>query len=349
MAQIKKLSKNPKFEAVSLFAGGGGSSTGYRMAGGKVLAINEFVDEAIKSYQANWKDTTILAGDIKSITPEDILKAIGKKKGELDLLDGSPPCSAFSTAGKGNKGWNKTKTYSDTKQSNVEDLFFEYIRILRGVKPKVFVAENVTGLARGKAKGYLNEILRELKASGYHVTCKALDARYLGVPQTRARLIFVGIRDDLWREEYKGKTHPLPQKEMVNLNTAFEGLKITEQDIIDTSMTGNDGEKYAVHARLKKLAPGEQDKVRFNLWKCHPFKQSPCILASCGTTSAGNPYHWDNRAFTIAEVKRIMSVPDDYKLTGSYQKQGERLGRMVAPFMMRAVAQSIIDLGVFDE
>jgi len=120
VAEIKAAASlnKPKFEAVSLFAGGGGSSTGYRMAGGKVLAINEFIPEAINTYRANWPDTIILPGDVRKLTAEHILAEIGKAKGELDLLDGSPPCSAFSTAGAREKGWGKTKKYSDNKILN---------------------------------------------------------------------------------------------------------------------------------------------------------------------------------------------------------------------------------------
>lgn len=333
-----------KFEVVSLFAGGGGSSTGYRMAGGKVLAINEFISEAIKTYQANWPSTKILAGDARKLTGAEILAAIGKSPGELDILDGSPPCSAFSTAGSRDKGWGKTKKYSDASQSNVEDLFFEYIRILRDVKPKVFVAENVSGLAKGVAKGYLNQILRELRASGYHVSCKILDAQWLGVPQKRARTIFVGVRDDLWHESMKGRTHPKPFSQIVTLEQAFEGLEFTAKDKVETDIS-----KYAVYKLLVGLKPGTQHKKRFNLVKCHKNEPSSCITATTGSLSAAKPSHWDNRAFTVAEVKRIMSVPDDYILTGTYQQQVERLGRMVAPLMMKAVAEQILNLGVLNE
>jgi DNA (cytosine-5)-methyltransferase 1 len=346
---VKELLKSTesgshKFEVVSLFAGGGGSSTGYRMAGGKVLAINEFIPEAIATYQANWPTTKILPGDIRKLTGQDILSAIGKESRQLDILDGSPPCSAFSTAGSREKGWGKTKSYSDASQSNVEDLFFEYIRILRDIKPKVFVAENVSGLAKGVAKGYLNQILRELRVSGYTVTCKILDAKWLGVPQSRTRTIFVGIRNDLWRDSIKGKTHPAPQERIVTLEQAFKGLILTDCDKAETEMS-----KYATGRELIKLRPGEQSEKYFQLVKCHPKKVSGCVTASAGNIDIACVKHWDNRAFSVNEVKRIMSIPDDYVLTGTYQQKVERLGRMVAPFMMKAVASQILSLGVINE
>lgn len=335
---------NHKFEVVSTFAGGGGSSTGYRMAGGKILAVNEFIPEAINTYKANWPSTTILPGDVRKLLAQDILDAIGRDKGQLDIFDGSPPCSAFSTAGSRDKGWGKEKAYSDSKQEKVEDLFFEYIRLLNGIQPKVFIAENVSGLAKGVAKGYLNEILRGMRACGYEVGCKILDAQWLGVPQTRTRTIFVGIRRDLWRPEYKGRLHPNPMKERVTLAEAFQGLSLSDQDRIETDLS-----KYAVGAELKRLPIGGQSKKYFQLVKCNPESVSGCLTASAGNIGIACVKHWDNRAFTVAECKRIMSVPDDYILTGTYKQKVERLGRMVAPFMMKAVAENILSLGVLNE
>src|SRR5690606_10607254 len=99
-------------------------------------------------------------------------------------------------AGKREKAWGQVKDYSDTKQRS-DDLFFEYARLIEGIQPIVFVGENVAGLVRGKAKGYFREIMRALKRCGYKVEARLLDAQWLGVPQSRRRLIFVGVRDDL--------------------------------------------------------------------------------------------------------------------------------------------------------
>lgn len=330
------------FEVVSLFAGGGGSSTGYRMAGGKVLAISEFIPAAQETYKANWPTTKIFKKDIRETSPVEILHAIGKAKGDLDLLDGSPPCSAFSTAGAREKGWGKVKKYSDAQQENVEDLFFEYIRILRGLMPKVFVAENVAGLVKGKAKGYFNQILRELRASGYCVEAKILDAKWLGIPQSRPRLIFVGVRNDLFKSEMKGALHPKPHKKIVTLEEAFEGLEFTSSDKISTSL-----ERFKVYSLLKPMTAGTSHDKAFTLHKNSPKSVSAAIKAATSRISAREVYHWDNRAHTVAEIKRIMSIPDDYILTGNYQQQVERLGRMVPPLMMKQVAETIAKTGVF--
>lgn len=204
MTEIRKVKPNG-FKVVSTFSGAGGSCLGYRMAGYKVLWANEFISAACDVYRLNHPDSILDTRDIRTIQPQEILDAIGLAQGEIDIFDGSPPCASFSTAGKREKSWGKSKKYSDTVQ-RVDDLFFEYSRLLKGLQPKVFVAENVSGLVKGTAKGYFLEILQSLKACGYNVKAKLLDAQWLGVPQMRQRIIFVGVRNDLGLEP----VHPRP-------------------------------------------------------------------------------------------------------------------------------------------
>lgn len=196
MDEIRAIPWNG-FTAVSTFSGCGGSSLGYRMAGFKVLWASEFVEAARDTYRVNAAPDTILDGrDIREVTGADILAATGLQVGELDLFDGSPPCASFSTAGSREKSWGKVKSYSDTEQRS-DDLFFEYARLVRDIQPRVFVAENVSGLVKGTSKGYFKIILARLRDAGYRVQAKVLDASWLGVPQARQRLIFIGVREDL--------------------------------------------------------------------------------------------------------------------------------------------------------
>ena len=97
MKDVLDNSSKELFNVISTFAGGGGSSTGYRLAGGKILCVNEFVEAAIDTYKSNYPNTPILPDDIKKLKGEDFLKMAGIQKGDLDILDGSPPCSAFSS------------------------------------------------------------------------------------------------------------------------------------------------------------------------------------------------------------------------------------------------------------
>ena len=112
------------------------------------------------TYRENYPDTPIIPDDIKKLSGQEFLDITGLKSGELDILDGSPPCSAFSmdpgnvSHGKGNthkNAFGKTKGYSDIKEvTNVEDLFFEFLRVADVIKPKVIIAENVAGLTMGE-------------------------------------------------------------------------------------------------------------------------------------------------------------------------------------------------------
>lgn len=197
LSEIRKIPWNG-FTVATTFAGTGGSSLGYRMAGFKVVWANEFVPIAQDSYRANMGDGTVLdCRDIKQVEAADILKATGLKVGDLDVFDGSPPCQAFSTAGRREKGWGTERKYAHGASQKNEELFTDYIRLLRGLKPRTFVAENVSGLVKGVAKGFFLNILAELKASGYAVKAAVLDAQWLGVPQQRQRVIFLGVRNDL--------------------------------------------------------------------------------------------------------------------------------------------------------
>ena len=219
LAEVKALPDNG-LRVASLFAGGGGSSLGYRMAGFRVLYANEFVDAAADTYQANADPTTVVdRRDIRTITGQDILDATNLRPGELDVLDGSPPCASFSTAGRRAAKWGQVSDYSETRQ-RTDDLFYEYARIVEEVQPRSFVAENVSGLVKGVSKGYFRAILARLRAAGYRVDARLLDASRLGVPQRRQRLIFVGTRLDLDTPP----AHPAPLPYIYTLADALPHL-----------------------------------------------------------------------------------------------------------------------------
>jgi len=315
MAEIQVLPWNG-FKIISTFSGAGGSCLGYRMAGFKVVWANEFVPAAQETYRANMEPDCILdPRDVRTIKAKEILSATGLTEGGLDLFDGSPPCQAFSTAGKREKGWGKPKRYEHgTTQCN-ETLFDEYIRLLHGLMPKVFVAENVSGLVKGAAKGIFLEILSALKSCGYRVICRVLDAQWLGVPQCRQRVIFIGVRDDLGLEPVHPK--PLPYRYTVRDALQYR-IKVKTEMII-----GND------HFNPK--------------WNSVDHGPHPTIMTSPGKTSGYLREGAELRKFSIAELKCICAFPDDFILTGSYAQQWERLGNSVPPIMMKHIAVPIRD------
>lgn len=326
------------FTCVSTFSGCGGSSTGYRMAGFKVLWASEFIDSARETYRANAAPHTVVDGrDIRLVKAKDILDSTGLKVGELDLFDGSPPCSSFSSAGRREEGWGKVKQYSD-KAQRTDDLFFEYSRLLRDLQPKTFVAENVSGLVKGTAKGYFLEILRELKSCGYRVSCKVLDAQWLGVPQARQRTIFVGVRSDLEATP----VHPSPLQYRYTVGEAIAGLLAGGE--AKWLKQGTDTHRFWLASK-----PGDALSVACNRltgktsFLTH-VKQSPSRPANTITQGTQQLYHWQEpRTLTLEELRRVGGFPDDFKLCGDFRQRWERIGRAVPPVMMYHIAAAIRD------
>jgi len=341
MKEITKIPWNGLI-AASTFSGCGGSSLGYKMAGFEVAWASEFVEAARDSYRANMVPGTVLdERDIRSVKPEDLLKSLGIRLGDLDLLDGSPPCASFSTAGKRQGGWGKVKKYSDTKQ-RTDDLFFEFVRILRGVMPRTFVAENVSGLVKGVAKGYFLEILDALKASGYRVSCKMLDAQWLGVPQARQRIIFVGVRNDMKCDNgLLAPVHPNPIAYRYSIRDAIPWIDSNTFRHVEPEADMN---RFATGREWDNIGRGGQSEKYFQLVKPSVGEPCPTITANGGQAGLASVCHpKEKRKFSIEELKRICSFPDDFFLTGSYIQQWERLGRAVPPLMMKAVADVVRD------
>jgi len=353
------------FNVISTFAGGGGSSTGYRLAGGKILAINEFVEEAQNTYRENYPNTIIVPGDIKKLTGTYLMEQAGVNVSELDILDGSPPCSAFSMAGSVSHGkgrthadaFGKTKQYSDIKGvSNVEDLFFEFLRVAKDIKPKVIIGENVEGLTMGEAKEYFHRIQNTFEEIGYLVVADVLDASYYGVPQSRKRTFFIAVREDVADKiglNFMTMYQLYPDKNDVRttLGEAINDVVNEDKEELDY-LFEKIGPDKAVGKTLMKM-PKDPDKVltgmdyhekghHFNLKRSSLRKPCPTITAMGNLAGvAGTCHPIEDRKFTIKELKRIMSLPEDFKLTGQHKQQSERIGRMVPPLMMKALAESV--------
>lgn len=315
MSEIAALAQDAEApQVISTFSGCGGSSLGYKMAGYRVLWANEFVPAAQDTYRANYPDTLLDPRSVREIQATEILETLHLRPGELDLLDGSPPCASFSTSGRRHKNWGRVKSYSDTAE-RTDDLFYEYARLLKGLQPRVFLAENVSGLVKGTAKGYFIEILEALKACGYRVAAALLDAQYLGVPQVRQRIFFMGVRTDLGREP----VFPKPLNDRYSLQDAA-GAEV-----------------------IAYCAGGAPDRWKSAQEPYGTVVQSGGHLSRTAYLSA-NGYvrvRTGVRKLTIAELKRICSFPDDFILTGTFEQQWERLGRAVPPVMMYHVAKTI--------
>lgn len=158
------------------------------MAGYRELLAVDWDKKAAKIFKMNFSNVPLWFGDIKRLDMAEINQVTGIKKGELDVLDGSPPCQGFSLAGK--------RRFRDDRNF----LFNHYVRILRELQPKVFVIENVKGMICGKMRIIFSHIFKQLKQANYIVKCKILNSANYEVPQIRERVIFIGVRNDLGKE-----------------------------------------------------------------------------------------------------------------------------------------------------
>lgn len=184
-----------KGSVFSCFACGGGSSFGYKLAGFDVIGHNEIDKKMIDVYIENHKPKFSFH---ESITTFAKRKDLPKELYNLDILDGSPPCSSFSMAGNREKDWGKEKKFREGQEKQVLDtLFFDFIDLAKELQPKVVVAENVKGLLMGSAKSYVIEIYKSFDEAGYYCQHFLLDASKMGVPQRRERVFFIALRKDL--------------------------------------------------------------------------------------------------------------------------------------------------------
>lgn len=304
---------------ISTFAGAGGSSLGYSMAGFRELLAVEWDDNAVQTFRLNFHDVPVYHGDIAKLSVDECLKLAGIKAGELDVFDGSPPCQGFSTAGK--------RMIDDPRNQ----LFREYVRLLRGLQPKVFVMENVSGMVKGKMKLIFAEILQELKASGYKVSARLLNAMYFGVPQSRERMIFIGVRNDLPAVP----SHPAAECAPV---TAGAVVTIGQPRMNHSERVKAIWERLAIGQSADDLP--ESGGNGFGLIKVNPMKSCPTITK--GWTAGTGLLHWsENRFLSIPECAQLATFGIHFKFAGKPDDAIKRIGNSVPPLFMRSIARHI--------
>ncbi len=311
---------------VSTFAGCGGSSLGYSMAGYRELLAVEWDNNAVETFRLNFPEVPVYHGDIAKLSVDECLRLTGLQPGQLDVLDGSPPCQGFSTAGK--------RVLEDSRNQ----LFREYVRLLRGLQPKAFVMENVSGMVKGKMKLVFAEIMRELKASGYKVSARLLNAMYFNVPQSRQRMIFIGMREDLGIVP----SHPRAEARPITLGQAIA-------DIAGNDIAPVVSDKHAYPKLIRKISPGTSiGKVfgkGFNWIRCDSDR--PCPTISKSTTYGGLGFLFlpdGSRSLSAREMARCAAFPDSYTFIGTYPEAAARIGNSVPPLFMRAIAGHVRQL-----
>jgi len=217
-----------KGKVFSCFACGGGSTMGYKLAGFDVLGCNEIDPKMAEAYKTNHNPKYCFVEPIQTFKLRDDLP---EELYNLDILDGSPPCSSFSIAGAREEDWGKEKKFREGQAEQVLDtLFFDFIDLAAKLKPKIVVAENVKGLLLGEAKSYVLKILESFDKAGYMVNYWLLDSSDMGVPQKRERVFFLAIRKDI-AEPFLESVDMFTIAPKINLQ--FNEKKIVWGDVID--------------------------------------------------------------------------------------------------------------------
>jgi len=309
------------FTVISTFSGGGGSSLGYTLAGGKILLAVEWDDNAVATYRANFPSTDVYHGDIAQLSVEKIMQRTGIRPGELDILDGSPPCQGFSTQGK--------RQIGDPRNQ----LFREYCRILRGLQPRMLVMENVSGMVKGKMRLLFADILRELKSCGYDVKAKLLNSMYYNVPQSRQRMIFVGVRNEMGI----APSHPSPRSNPITVRQAFHGLSDIPEERPQLSPDSKTSQQ------MLAVAPGMHCKFHFSHKRLHWDRPAPTIDKGGGSGAYHVWHPKEHRPITVSEYKRLGSFPDSFVFIGKVNDAVDRIGNSVPPNFMRAIAEHVRD------
>ncbi|MGI8460596.1 MAG: DNA cytosine methyltransferase [Solirubrobacterales bacterium] len=358
-------------KGISLFTGAGGLDLGCEGAGFVTAAAVENEAVAQETLGTNrerfFPELTEdrIFGDIVELDPLRLLEAANAESGEIDLLHGGPPCTPFSKSGY----WLAYKRAGKDPKASLLDCFVDVLEVVR---PRAYLMENVYGLAyRNQNRPVLERFVRRVQAAGYSFDHKIVLAADHGVPQLRQRMFAVGIRSDLldspsalWKFGWPAATHSGPHETRSGWDpglaphvTSSEALAGMEPE--DNPEESKEVVKGTFEEEFRAVPPGEnylfwtekrghpdpRFKWRSRYWtfllKLHPDRPSPTIQAQPGPWVG--PFHWDDRRLRVAEVKRLMTFPDEFVVCGSRREQQVQLGNAVPPKLGEVVAGAIRD------
>lgn len=314
---------------------------GYKLAGFDVIGCNEIDPKMMAAYRANHSPRFSYLEPIQTFKLRDDLPP---ELYELDILDGSPPCSSFSMAGNREKDWGKEKKFREGQAEQVLDtLFFDFIDLAKKLQPKVVIAENVKGMLCGDAQKYVSRVLDAFAAAGYYASFKLLDASKMGVPQRRERVFFYAIRRDL----YQGAFADLFMTEPI-LGLGFNERAIPFGEIMQSEdFVFSDIESVK---KWKTLPEGEcfsdynPAGTGFACIKVDRKKPMPTIIAKQRKNSMSNLVHpIEPRGLNLMEFSLAGSYPVDYNFCGesSDNNKSYLIGMSVPPVMTAQVATRV--------
>jgi DNA (cytosine-5)-methyltransferase 1 len=328
-----------KGKVFSCFACGGGSTMGYKLAGFDVIGHNDIDKKMIEVYKENHNPKFSF---LESITTFAKRKDLPQELYELDILDGSPPCSSFSMAGNREKDWGKEKVFREGQELQVLDtLFFDFIDLAKELQPKVVVAENVKGLLLGAAKEYVIKIYKAFDEAGYYCQHFLLDASKMGVPQRRERVFFICLRKDLAKDflYWQDMFTEVPKIEM-EFNEEQILFKEIFENYEDRPLSGKIKEIWGLRKigdiDMSCTSGREYNKPNnfFNYNYIYNDKVSNTITAKDCNVLFNYP-----RYFNVSELKKSGSYPQDYNFLKI--KPHYLIGMSVPPVMTAQIATEI--------
>lgn len=299
-------------KVMTTFACGGGSSMGYKLAGYDVVAANDIDKKMADVYKKNHNPKQFFECGVEELIERDDLP-------EVDVLDGSPPCSVFSMTGKREKYWQKEKKFKEGQAEQVlDDLFFKFIALAEKMQPKVVIAENVKGMLFGNAKGYTRQVINDLEALGYTVQVFSLNGAHMGLPQKRERVFFIGHHSEN------------------RLDLSFNEKLVRYKDIREDDGTKLRGVTELFLKYWNEAKPGDSIGKFDSLKKAHPFKVPNTIPASIGACPMDSR---EPRYLYREEIEKIGSWPHDYDYNGIQPQY--LIGMSVPPLMMANVSLQV--------
>jgi DNA (cytosine-5)-methyltransferase 1 len=328
-----------KGKVFSCFACGGGSTMGYKLAGFDVLGCNEIDPKMMDAYKTNHNPKFSFLEPIQTFKLRNDLP---NELFELDILDGSPPCSSFSMAGHREKDWGKEKIFREGQAQQVLDtLFFDFIDLAKKLQPKVVIAENVKGLLLGNARKYVKKIYAEFDLAGYYVQHFLLDASKMGVPQKRERVFFIALRKDLATQflyncdmfteipkldlDFNEQPIPFVEIEAKNEKPLFKHPAPGMKPYWEKCNYGESCAKYHEKGNY------------FGSYKIHPNKVLKTILAGFAKQRGGALHYSEYRMLTKSEVYKAGSFPLDFVSNDPLYM----VGMSVPPIMVAKIANEV--------
>lgn len=333
-----------QIKVLSLFSGAGGLDIGFHDAGFNITHAVKIDERFAQSLTANAAKGGYIDGT--AVVCKDIRDFSLLEGTKVDFIIGGPPCQTFSAAGRRASGVLGTQDERGT-------LFQEYVRLLRELQPKGFLFENVYGIVGAEAGKPWAEIQQAFSNAGYRIESRIVDAADYGVAQHRERLIIVGTKTGAYR--FPRPTH--------GPNSPNRKCHVSAEQALDGSNSLEAVDDYQLGGRyghlLEQVPPGLnysffteelghpkpifawRSKFSDFLYKADPEMPVRTLKAQGGQYTG--PFHWRSRPFSVAELKRLQSFPDAYKIEGGRQVAIHQIGNSVPPQLSRILALSVLE------